>query len=209
MIGAGPSHGRSGTLALEGERVRLVVVPELGARVVSFVDRATGRDWLVQGTPPSSDAALACWSAPDATYAGTVAYGWDECLPTVGPCPDPVDPACPPLRDHGDAWGRPARVTAEGDALVAAWEGLGWPFTLRRQIRLRGSTVRVDYLLENRGPVALPFLYAMHPLLALPAGARLEVAGLTSVMVTGAAGLRLAGLPRRVPWPRAIGDDGE
>jgi len=209
MIRSGPGHGRFATLVLEGERLHLVVVPALGARVVSDVDCETGRDWLVQGEPPADGAAAAAWAAPEAAFTGAVAYGWDECLPTVAPCPDPVDPARPALRDHGDAWGRPANVTETGGALVAEWEGMNWPYRLRREMRVAGPALRTDYLLENRGSVALPFLYSMHPLLALPAGARIEVGGLTSVLVSHAAGLRLSGLPRRVPWPRAIGSDGE
>lgn len=209
MIRPGPAHGRFETIVLEDERVRLVVVPALGARVVSFVDLVTGREWLVRGEPPADDAMAAAWAAPEATFTGAVAYGWDECLPSVGPCPDPVVPSRSPLRDHGDAWGRPASVTVAGDALVAEWEGLHWPYRLRREMLAAGPTLRVDYVLENRGSVALPFLYSMHPLLRLPVGARIEVVGLTSVLVTHAAGLRLPGLPRRVGWPLAIGGDGE
>ena len=207
MIGHGPSHGRFAAAVLEGDRIRLVVVPALGARVVSLVDRATGREWLVQGVPPADDDAAAAWGAPVAIFGGAVAYGWDECLPTVASCPDPLRPAGRPLRDHGDAWGRPASVTVEGDTLVSAWEGLRWAWRLRREARLAGPTLRLDYLLENRGPMALPFLYSMHPLLALPEGSRIEVAGMSSVRVAAAPGYLLTGLPCRARWPQAAGTD--
>ncbi len=206
MIGPGPAHGPCATLVLENDRLRLVVVPALGARVVSLVDRATSREWLVQGEPPAAPDA---WSSPDAVFSGPASYGWDECLPTVAPCPDPLDPAAPALRDHGDAWGRPAASAAEGGVLVATWTGIRWPFTLRRELRVDGPVVRADYVLENRGPVELPFLWSMHPLFAIEPGSRIEVNDLRSVLVTHAAGIDLPFLPRRVPWPTATDDRGE
>lgn len=202
MIGPGPPHGRLATLVLQGDRVRVVLVPALGARVVSLVDLATGCDWLVGGSPPAGGAALAAWASPAAVFDGSVAYGWDECLPTVAPCPDPLDPAASPLRDHGDAWGRPAGVATAAGALVSTWDGRAWPWRLRREIRLDGPAIEIEYLLENRGSARLPFLYAMHALLALPRGSRLEVADLSTVRVAAAPGYDLAGGLARTGWPR-------
>ncbi len=215
MIRPGPPFGPFATFENASDRVRIVVCPALGARVLSLVDLWTGREWLVAGKPPSSgpNGDAPAWSGPDAVYGGAVAFGWDECLPTVAPCPDPGDPAGRPLRDHGDLWGRPAEVRPEGPVLAATWvverpAGGGSPYRFTRRLRLDGGRVVADYELENRGPADLPVLWSMHPLLALEAGARLDVEGLVSVRVTQATGLPIAPVPGRADWPETPGTDG-
>jgi hypothetical protein len=206
-ITPGAPHGALETLVLENDRVRLTCVPTLGARIVSMVDRLTGREWLVQGEPPSEAAATA-WAADEAVFGGAESYGWDECLPTVAPCADPLDtdPAAPPLRDHGDLWGRPAAVRDEGGVLVATWECRRGPSTFTRRVRLDGAKVVAEYVLENRGVADLPVLWSMHPLFALEPGARFDVEGLASVRVQAAVGVPLA--PGHAAWPEAPGFDG-
>ncbi|HSH33484.1 MAG TPA: hypothetical protein VLB31_07680, partial [Actinomycetota bacterium] len=105
-------------VVLENDAVRLACEPDVGARITSLVDLRTGREWLVPGTLPGNAAASA---AEGAVFGGTEAFGWDECLPTVAPCPDPADATAPALRDHGDQWGRPADVEATDERLVATW----------------------------------------------------------------------------------------
>jgi hypothetical protein len=210
MIRAGSPFGGFSTLELDDGRVRVVVCPALGARVLNLVDQWTGRDWLVQGEAPpaGADGTASTWSAPGAIFSGAVAYGWDECLPTVDPCPDPVDPSGPPLRDHGDLWGRPAEIATEGSMLSATWAGLRHPYDFTRRLRLDGPRVVAEYELVNRGPTDLPVLWSMHPLLALEPGARVEVEGLVSVRVARAIGLPLAPVPGRAEWPETPGTDG-
>lgn len=203
---AGPRFGRFETLALENERLRLVLVPTLGARVISLVDRSTGRDWLVRGEPPSPAGAEA-WAAPDAVFGGPQAFGWDECLPTVAPCPDPLDPLGSPLRDHGDQWGRPADVRPRPDgAIVASWTAPA-RYAFRRALRLDGTAVEVRYTVESLGP-DLPFLWSMHPLLALEPGTRIELPGIERLRVSHATGLHLATTGGGVDWPIARRADG-
>ncbi len=210
MIRAGSPFGEFPTLELDDGRVRVVVCPALGGRVLSLVDEWTGRDWLVQGEAPAADAAgtAAAWTAADAVFSGAVAFGWDECLPTVSPCPDPADPSGPPLRDHGEQWGRPADVLADGAVLATAWDGIRQRYRFTRRLRLDGPRVVAEYELVNGGAVDLPVLWSMHALLALEPGARLEVEGLASIRVSHAAGLPLAPVPGRADWPETPGTDG-
>ena len=210
MIKTGDPFGPFATLELGNDRVGLTVCPALGARVLSLVDRWTGREWLVRGAPPDAgpDGSASDWTGRDARFTGAVAFGWDECLPTVAPCPDPADPAGPPLRDHGDLWGRPATVAGEGPVLATTWAGPDRPFAFTRRLRLDGPRLVAEYELANSGAAALPVLWSMHPLLALEPGARIEVEGLVSVRVAWAAGMPLAPIPGRADWPETPGTDG-
>jgi galactose mutarotase-like enzyme len=204
MTERGNPHGRYPTVVLENDRLRVVVVPELGARVISLVDRRTGREWLTSGRPPRGSAER------DAAFGGDAAYGWDECLPTVAPGPDPLAPGRR-LRDHGDHWGRPTtllRVDRCPDGGVSgcietAHDGLEWAYRFRRRVRLDGPCVVAEYELESRADVPLPFLWSMHPLLDLEPGTRIHLPETARVLVSHGAGTGIEP-GRRVEWPAAI-----
>jgi hypothetical protein len=200
-------RGRA-AVVLENDSLRTVAVPSLGARVVSLLDRRSNREWLVQGDPPDTTAAVVAWAAEVAVFGGEQAFGWDECLPTVAPCADPLDAAALPLRDHGDLWGRPADVEPTDDGFVATWTSSRWPYVLRRTLRLDGPAVVASYELEVVGMGALPFLWSMHALLALEPGARLLVEGAESAVMTHGIGLGLAAAAEPIAWPEAVAADG-
>jgi galactose mutarotase-like enzyme len=199
-------HGRAAH-ALENEAVRLLVVPSLGARVVSLIDRRTDREWLVQGEPPATDGSVEEWDSDAAVFGGAEAFGWDECLPTVAPCADPLDPDGPPLRDHGDQWGRPAEVDASDGQLLATWISPRWPYVLRRTLRLAGAGVAAAYELEVGGERDMPFLWSMHPLLALEAGASLVIDPPGRAALTHEVGLGIAAGSVPIEWPGPAGLD--
>ena len=141
-------------IVLENDVVRLACEPDVGARITSLADRRSGREWLVQGTLPGA----AAWAAEESVFGGAEAFGWDECLPTVAPCPDPTDATAPALRDHGEQWGRPADVEATDDRLVATWTRSRWPLRFGRAITLEGAAVACEYELWTGGAQALPIL---------------------------------------------------
>lgn len=192
-------------IELAGERLALVVLPEFGGRVTSLTDRQTRREWLLGG-----ELGAAAPRGRAAAYDANVAWGWDECLPTVAPGADPARPQAT-LRDHGDVWGRGLSVAARAGAqmLTTSLHGStidGWPYMFTRTLTLEGASVLATYELENRGDRPLPFLWSMHPLLALEPGSRLHLSAVTHVMASFAAGtpasdLLPAGRPRRIGWP--------
>jgi galactose mutarotase-like enzyme len=185
-------------VVLENDAVRLACEPDVGARITSLVDRRTGRDWLVAGTLPGTADA---WAAEGAIFGGAEAFGWDECLPTVAPSPDPLNAAEPALRDHGDQWGRPADVGATDERLVATWTRSRWPLRFSRTITLAGAAVVCEYELETRGSRALPILWSMHPLLALEPGSRIVAEPGGDARVTHQEGFPLAPGLETVAWP--------
>jgi hypothetical protein len=200
-------------LRLASRDIVLVITPTLGGRILSLVDRRSGREWLVQDPTPDMQPSHASWAGDDAVFTGARAFGWDECLPTVAPCRDPLEPDGPRLRDHGDGWGRSvvvepvaAEATDEVTGIRTSWTVPG-RYRFERTLRLDGPTVRSDYRLSSLGP-DLPFLWSMHPLLALDVGARLVLVGVDAVTVTGSTGLDLTLRGGSVGWPVAELGDG-
>jgi galactose mutarotase-like enzyme len=189
--------------SLASGAVSLTLVPDLGARVVSLRDLDSGREWLTSRRPPTASETQP-WAAEDAVFDGPVSFGWDECLPTVAPSPDPMDPSAPALRDHGEQWGRfaPTRPNDDGTALLTEWPTSRWGYRFTRRLSFRDArTVLIEYGLENRSERPMPMLWSMHPCLRLEAGSKLDLPGVEAVRATWLNGMPLeAGT---LSWPSA------
>ncbi len=197
-IGEG-RHGSWATVELANERLMVALVPELGGRIVSLVDRAGGRDWILQGAPPASLPRI------DAPFTAADAYGWDDCLPNITAIPDPTDPGGRPLRDHGDQWGRPATVAigSDGSWIETSIDGVVWPYRLKRRVRIDGPTLHVELSVESRTERDLPILWSAHPLLALEPGARLHLPGVARVRMWRSRGATDRSDDDLLAWPIA------
>ncbi len=172
-------------IVLENASLRVVVLPGLGARVASLVDRRTAREWLQQ---PRSEVLEP--AAPAGTrYVDTDHFGWDEMLPTVDPCPFPGE-ALPgvELHDHGAVWSVPWSLVDESSAHCTLRVETRRPdFSLTRRLSLRDSSVRAEYELVSRADEPMPTLWAAHPQL-VATGARLRIEPEPSALVDVTAG---------------------
>jgi galactose mutarotase-like enzyme len=152
-------HGFTGYV-LENEHMRVVIVPALGAKIVSLVDKAANHEWLA---PPTN--AVRAREYGD-TFTDHDMAGWDEMFPTIVACPSPRDPSVM-LPDHGEVWGLPWEIMAADDRKVALnVEGQSLPYTLERVALLYPgtSTLHLIYHLKNHSNMPLPFLWTAHPL---------------------------------------------
>ena len=157
-------HGLSNGL------VELAVVPALGAKIVSLVDLAVGHEWMWH--PPAGMKLFSNRTGDD--FAGSTMTGWDECIPTIAPCHWKGRM----LPDHGEAWSMPWDIDADAFDQAILKTSITLPVSpLRfvRAIQLHGNEVRLEYQLENLGSQAEEFLWAMHPLLPVGKGTRVEL----------------------------------
>jgi galactose mutarotase-like enzyme len=193
---------------LASPAVALEVVSEIGARVLSLRDLARDREWLLQNAPPS-EAEGRAWSAEAVVFGGRESFGWDECLPTVAPCADPRDDVAPPLRDHGDQWGRGAyhAVDEQIGVVTHTWSAPRWPYRLARRLSFMDErTVLAEYELRSLDDRPQPLLWSQHPVFRLEPGSRIDLPGVSDVVRSSQAGVDL---PERPAWPIAAPDGGE
>lgn len=182
-----------GIVPIENAEVRVEIDPEFGARVLSLIDRRSGRDWMAKG-PQSSQ------TGEDAVYLADEAVGWDECFPTVAPWDASATALGRKLRDHGDLWGRPWAVEAlSTDSVTTCRDDRAVRFT--RRLSLHGATLAADYAVTNTGATALPFMWALHGLLAVTPEDRIEMAGVGSVTATYIADGGAALVSSQLDWP--------
>jgi hypothetical protein len=156
--------------SLGNEEIELVVVPELGARIVSLKNLRTGREWLWH---PRGELNLFGNRRGD-DFSRSPLAGIDECFPTIAPCIW----LGRSLPDHGELWNAAWHVD------VAAWKNgvlattvrsAISPFQFERTIQLEINEVRLSYRLSNLNGSAEKFLWALHPLLRLQPGDGLQL----------------------------------
>lgn len=163
-------------VVIESDAMRVGIEPEFGARVVSLVDKASGRDWIYHGGTTTD-------VGEDAVYGADAAVGWDECFPTISPWDGTMTMWKRPLRDHGDLWGRSWRVDAhDGQALSTTYATPEYSFT--RRLSVQSGALTADYKVENRTNDEMPFLWALHGLLAASPEDRIALPGRTSLAAT-------------------------
>ena len=199
--------GQWPTVRLATEAVAVEVAGEVGARVISLMDLRREREWMVQGEPPAELEQMA-WAEEQAPFLTRESYGWDECLPTTLRCPDPLDPAAPELRDHGDQWGRGAYLSTDPDdgAVVHTWSVPRWPYRLSRRCSFEDETrLLVEYVAVSLSDEPMPITWAQHALLALETGAIIDLPGVSRVRSSASLGIDL---PDELDWPRGTHADG-
>ncbi|MFI5235365.1 MAG: hypothetical protein ACHQXA_06620 [Gemmatimonadales bacterium] len=190
-------------IALSNDEIEVVCLPALGGKL-SNLRRHRGREWLWRN--PALPLRMPEWGT---SYVETAdSGGWDECFPTIGPCPMPgAGPDEPPLPDHGELWALPwehsVSEQAAGAVLMGRVEGRSLPYDLTREVIVppTGSMLRIDYRLRHRGTAPFPYIWAAHPLLNVQAGSTITlptVARVTVLAVHGRTDLKVGDI---ITWP--------
>lgn len=165
---------------LRSGRASLAVVPELGAKIISLKDLQTQREWLWH---PGNHLELFKNRAHD-SFSDSPLTGMDECLPTILPCAWRGRN----LPDHGEVWNRSWQVDMDAwrqGVLKTSIRLESSPFVFERSIELQEREICLNYKLSNVSDTEEHFLWAVHPLLRLTAGDRLELPDSTRKLLNG------------------------
>ncbi len=168
--------------SMGNEAIELVVVPELGARIVSLKNLRTGREWLWR--PQGGLKLFGNHWGED--FSKSPLVGIDECFPTIAPCI--WDGRT--LPDHGELWNASWNVDAlawQRGVLATSVQSRISPFRFERTVHLESNEVRLEYQLCNLGGNPEKFLWALHPLLRLRPGDRLQLPDSTRAKLNGLA----------------------
>jgi hypothetical protein len=156
---------------IENDAIAIEVLPQLGGKVISIVDKADNYPLLFDY--PAELPTRAMYDEPfdDSYYAG-----WDECFPAVAPCKYPSHPyqgiAVP---DHGELWGIPTVAVPTQNGITVVWHGLRFGYRLTRKLHLDGPNIIAEYTLINLAPFEFRFVWALHSLLAMTIPVKLDV----------------------------------
>ena len=197
-------------VALRTAELEVVAVPSIGMKLTNL-RRPNGREWLWR-----SDQIPLSPPRPGASYVETAdSGGWDECFPTVGPCPIPGAPSRPWLPDHGELWSAPWSSSvydhSGGTTLSGRTEGTAFPYSFEREVTLDNHEplARFRYRVRNVGDKPFPWIWSSHPLLNVQPGSALTLDGVEQVRIAAAHGRDDLSIGAVVDWPSGIGGGGE
>lgn len=187
---------RPGEIDLSAAGARVVIVPDLGARITTL--ELGGRQWLAQDDVSPS--------AADAARGGST--GYEECFPTVAACRlvsrnSGLAIELPTLGELRTM--RPAvRVTTLDGALeaVCTWTGERFAYRFTRGVRVSPGVVRMRYATTNTGAASLPFIWASNVALPLGSATRISLPESARGKVLAQSGVDFLGVGAEHKWPR-------
>ena len=161
-------------IRIENDQISIEVIPDLGAKIYSFVHKASETNLLWQN-PRLAPAPVHYGAKFDDNWSG----GWDELVPNDVPFPFPNGDIVP---DHGEVWSQLARYeigSRSGSEVSVTFVHLGRVLATRfeKRITLRAGEpmLRVRYRYVNEGPRPVHFIWNIHPALAVSPATRLDV----------------------------------
>jgi len=190
---------------LENARLRLVLLPELGAKLHALVDKRADRDVLWHN--PRLEPRLPVFGQNfDDWWPG----GWDEVFPTCDVSTHQGE-TYPYL---GELWSLPWswQVEDTGPAAVSIYLSRTTIIATARMekwIRLEGDApiVRFRHRLTNVGTEPMDFVWGFHPCFAVEAGFRIDVPGQRAIVGHTATGV-FGPVGTTYEWPKAPAPDG-
>jgi len=153
---------------LRNADVEIAVMPELGAKIISLVNRLTGREWM-WSPPQGPKLARLPTRAP---FPESSLVGADECIPTIAPCWwRGLE-----MADHGEVWTESWDLDAGDFKQGTITTRLRMPISpleIERSISLEARTVRLQYTLRNLSSEPFEYIWAFHPLMNIEKGDRI------------------------------------
>ncbi|MBC8163935.1 MAG: DUF5107 domain-containing protein [Roseiflexaceae bacterium] len=160
-------------IMLENELLRVVILPQLGAKIWSIIDKRRDVE-LLWHHPRVAVRAAPFGAAYDDWFVG----GWDELFPNDAP----VEINGERYPDHGELWSLPwdwSVVEQARDEVTVALRhaGIVTATQVEKRITLRAGEplLHIDLHIHNAGPQPLDFLWKLHPALHVTPNSRIDM----------------------------------
>ncbi len=184
-------------LELESEQLALTVLPEVGAKILTLIDKRTGKN-LLWGNPR-------IWPQKfpiDVNFDNYWCGGWDDAFPTADAC-EYKGESYPNLGELRSVhW----EIDDCGASADQAWVKLSVfapisPVKAIKTIAVYGDRVATRFELECLGPLPLEFLWGTHPSFPITPETKLIIPGKTGVVsIASHPSLGISG--QSYPWPK-------
>jgi len=187
-------------ISLESTEIRVVMVPQLGAKIVSMFDKISQYEWLVPPVRPVKELSYG------ATFVKQDMSGWDEMMPTINAC----EFNGTFLPDHGEVWSIPWDIESLENQVTLTTSGIALPYRITRKAILSAENcLALQYEIENRSAKAIPYLYAAHPQFLADAQTRIKFPSqVTKVLNIIENDPVWGAVESPVDWPKAVSADG-
>ena len=147
------------------------VLPEVGAKILTLVDRKRGKNFLWEN-PRIRPQRFAI----DANFDNYWCGGWDDAFPTADACTYNGEPF-PNLGELRSLEWAVEEIHVDDDSAMLCLSALGPISAIKatKTISLVGEQLRMHFEIEALGPLPVDFLWGTHPAFAVQAGTRLII----------------------------------
>ena len=153
---------------LENDIIRIVVVPDLGAKITSMLIKKSNKEFLYQ---------LNNENLKQVGYGGdylkSEMCGFDDMFPTISEYHYEQFPwTGAKIPDHGEVWSLKWNSHIENSSVNLEVYGVRLPYVLRKIISLEDNTIHINYEVTNPTSFDMDFLWSGHIMLNAEAGCR-------------------------------------
>ena len=145
-------------LELETNLIKVIVLPELGGKIISVVNKKNGFDCVFIN--PFTGLVKYPY---DAEYE-TTDCGIGDLFPSIGVGFHTDGPwKGVPLPDKGEIWTQPLETTVLPTGLFQKTYGVRFPYQFTRRVELRENVICLNYVLENLCPFDFKYIWSLQP----------------------------------------------
>ncbi|MEX0719548.1 MAG: hypothetical protein WD059_02690 [Balneolaceae bacterium] len=186
-------------LILENETLQLKVVPELGGKISSLINKKTNTQFLYSSNEKMYGLKLPSYGD---NFEPPYAFGFDECFPNIASGTFAFNGSEKNLPDHGELWTQPWEYELKGNSIHLSVNGVELNYRFTKSIHLKKDTVEIRYQLENFESFPFEYIWSSHPLLNVQAGDKILLPEDIDEMllVSGTSGEDESN-PHQLPWP--------
>jgi galactose mutarotase-like enzyme len=194
-------------ITLENEKLKVTIGTGRGAKVESFIDKDTGKDWVWRPEnieKMTQGKTLGLGESFDANWEG----GWEEVFPNDAP--SQIEGY--ELVDHGEVWRRSWNKEEDESPYSAIFSinCESYPMFMKKRFTLNeyASELVIDYEIASRAIMPLPYIFKLHPALSIEAGD--EVRMPEAMMEPVALGFsRILSQDKKTSFPTGFNEVGE
>ncbi len=185
-------------ITLQNELLEVSVLPTVGARIFDLIDRRSNYNFLWHNPR------IAPQEYPiDANFDNYWCGGWDDGFPTCEACSHGGEqyPNLGELRSvHWTVESQDAS-SSEPSVTLSAYGPIS-PVKARKQIRLRGDSLELEFTIQHQGFLPIDYIWGTHPAYSVEPGCVIHIPAKTGI-VGQANHLKLGEPGQRYEWPVA------
>jgi hypothetical protein len=191
-------------LNIENDKLKLGILPEIGAKMISIIDTKTGREFIsLSGRHFRSP-------VYGSDYGDYDISGFDECFPTLGGCHYPEGPwAGTVVPAHGELWSQPWNSQIQNDKVVLSVCSVRFAYEFKKTVSLDDDKILIHYELKNLSSSDFRYLWSAHPLLAITPESRILLPKIEQAYVDSSKYERLGKLLDTLSWPKSEQTNGK
>lgn len=147
-------------ISLENKKIKVVVIPKIGAKIASFYNKEKSFELLFQNKEDKYKNA----SFGD-NFADYDCSGFDDCFPNIDPSKLKYDDRTITYPDHGEIWSADFDYQITANKLILNYYSQKLDYSYQKEIYLKENKVEINYQIENKSNQDLPAIWAMHCLI--------------------------------------------